>query len=206
MPERSKLSALLTGVMSAVQKAAVTAGQQNMHVLKHYFERDPHTQELRPITTRIQIGSGQVLEVPLICLLEPSGYVLDELQMDLSVRLQLDQVKKAVEDLEQSTIKKGSYSVELCPRDRQHDRRPTDVVDVRVKFKSSEPAEGLSRIIEDLNNTISPTRPKPTEPTEEQPLPDSAPIVLDDGQDLDPHDHTPETDSHTGLEDQDDQS
>ena len=156
--ERSKLSALLTGVMSAVQKAACTAGQQNLHVLDHYFSEDEETGKLTPLYTRIQIAPGRVMDIPLITLLEPSGYGLEELEMDLSVRLKLDEVKKAIHrTAKKNNVQKGSYSVELCPRGQTATRRPSDVVDVKVRFKSRDASEGLSRIIEDLNNTITAT-------------------------------------------------
>lgn len=163
MAERSKFSALLTGVMAAVQKAAVTAGQQNLHVLQHYFnENDDGTLEAK--YARVEIAPGQVMDIPLICLMEPSGYRLDELEMDLSVRMKLDAVKAAIHgSVEAGDIKKGSYSVELCPPSKEGGRRRSDVVDVRVKFKSTDPAEGLNRIIEDFNNTITPV-PKTSAP------------------------------------------
>lgn len=163
MAERSKLSALLTGVMSAVQKAATTAGQQNLYLLDQYFHADKDGNRL-PIYTRIETASGKVMDVPLICLINPAGYRLDELEMDLSIKLTLAEVKKAVHDyVSNNTMKKGSYAVELCPKDSKRNVRPDDVVDVKIKFKASETPEGLSRIIETLDNTIN-VVPKNTAP------------------------------------------
>lgn len=202
--ERSKFSALLTGVMNAVQKAASSAGAQNLHILDHYFKEDPDTEELIPVYTRIRVAPNQVMDVPLICLLEPSGYRLDELEMDLSVRLTLDQIKEQVHRNANNKIKRGSYSVELCPKGSCSNSRSSDVVDVRVKFKSTEAAEGLSRIIEDLNNTITPMAP------ENAPERDTLTIRLnkreasnaadtDDLPDFEPLPHEPDTDHQIGL-------
>ena len=59
-------------------------------------------------------------------------------------------------------MKKGSYHVELCPKGSQHDHRRSDVVDIKVTFKSDSPSEGLMKIIDDLTNTITPKK-RPTE-------------------------------------------
>lgn len=157
MAERSKFSALLTGVMSAVQKASTTAGQQNFYMLDHYFDRDESGQYV-PKTVRIMTAPGYYMDVPLITLIEPGGYKLDGLEMELSVRLSLDSIKKATHDSVGHSVNKGSYQVELCPKGHGDSRRSSDVVDVKITFKGDDPSEGLMKIIEDLNNTISTKR------------------------------------------------
>jgi len=153
--EKAKFSALLTGVMSAVQKASSTAGQQNLYILDQYFKKDADG-KLQPLYVRIEVAPGKVMDVPLITLMNPASYKLDELEMQLSIRLSLDSIKKATHDqLTNSSIRRASYSVEMCPRDSGGKRRPSDLVDVKVKFKASDPSEGLMRILEDLSNSIT---------------------------------------------------
>ncbi len=154
MTERSKLSALLAGVMSAVQKAATTAGQQNLYMLDHYFDKGEDG-TLTPRCVQLRVSEGQTLTVPLLTLINPSGYQLDELSMALSLRMSLADVKKATHESLDHEVSKGSYSVELCPKTNGASRRHTDVVDVVIKFKTCPTAEGLMRIIEDMNNTIT---------------------------------------------------
>jgi len=163
MAERSKLSALLTGVMSAVQKAATTAGQQNLYILDHYFVKQADGR-LTPRYARIEVAPGQVMDVPLLSLINPAGYQLEELSMALSLKMNLEEIKKATHESLDHEVKKGSYSVELCPKTPETGHRRSDVAEVTVKFKACSAAEGLMRIIEDLNTTIGVQRLPPAEP------------------------------------------
>lgn len=147
---RHKLSHLTRGIQDAVQDAQAVAGQQLIHVLKSFF--DPDGEQWVPKVVRLEVAPGQQMDVPLISLVTPRAYFLDEMTVDMAIRLLPDEVKRAVVE-GNSRAERGSYSFDMLPSGKQGD---SSCVRLTMKFGSQEPPEGIMRLIEDLTNTITP--------------------------------------------------
>jgi len=145
--ERAKLSALVRGIMSAVQSASDIAGQQHLDLLTNFFQ-PAEDGKLVPRVVRITLPNGQSMDVPLICLVNPSSYYLSEMSVELAVKLAPGELKAAVEKgVEAAGGTRQSYHVEMVNKEAK------DAVKVSMKFEAedNEP-EALSRLLEQLTN------------------------------------------------------
>jgi len=148
--QRAKLSALIRGLQDAVQDSTAVAGQHYMHVMHHFFHRDGN--KTVPNCVRIEVSPGHVMDLPLISLVRLPTYQLEEIDIDLSLKIVESEVKKAVMDLaDEDSPKRASYSVEMSPKGGNGSRR-SDHVNIKLKFKAHEPAEGYSRVLDSILN------------------------------------------------------
>lgn len=153
--DRARLSALFRGIMDAVQATTASAGQQYLHAFEHYFHVEGD--RMVPNCVRVELTPGVVVDIPVITLLRLPSYQLEELEVDLSLRLRKEEVKSAVRsEIRSNTAKKVSYSVEVCPRSSP-DGRTNDQVHLKMKFKATDTPESIERLIEKLNGTIQET-------------------------------------------------
>lgn len=156
---RAKLSALVRGIMSAVQSASDIAGQQHFDLIANYFDCDETSGRLIPKVIRLSLPNGQTMDVPLICLINPASYHLSEMTVDMSLRLSPGEVKAAIEKgVDEAGASRQSYHVEMS---HQGDK---GAVKISMKFSAdeSEP-EALSRLIEQLTNTYTTPTKTPDE-------------------------------------------
>lgn len=147
-----KLSHLTRGIQDAVQDAQAVAGQQLIHVLKAFF--DPDGEKWIPKVVRVEVSPDQWLDIPLITLVTPRAYFLDEMTVDMAIRLLPDGLKDACV-AGNSQAQRGSYKFEMVPSGRADEGS----VRMTMKFSSQVPPEGIMRLIEDLTNTITPFKP-----------------------------------------------
>jgi len=94
------------------------------------------------------------IEVPLISMIDPSTLGLEEMDVRMGVRLSRSEIKKHLHDAnKEKEVSRCSFNVSLTsskPGDRQ------DVIDVTMKFKKTEPAEGSARLVEEMNGLVHP--------------------------------------------------
>jgi hypothetical protein len=151
---RAKLSALVRGIMSAVQSASDIAGQQHLDLLTNFFHCADDGSVV-PRVVRIALPQGQSMDVPLICLVNPSSYYLSEMSVELAIKLSPGELKAAVEKgVETAGGSRQSYHVEMTNKEAK------DAVKVSMKFEAedTEP-EALTRLLESLTNGYAvPTR------------------------------------------------
>lgn len=144
--QQAKLSGLVRGIMSAVQSASDIAGQQHFDLFSNYFYEEDG--KLVPKVVRIALVDGKMIDVPLICLINPASYHLSKMEIEMSVRLRPGEIKSAVEKgVDNPGAQRQSYHVEMGHA------KSKDAVKILMTFTSddSEP-EALSRILEELQN------------------------------------------------------
>lgn len=148
------LSDVIRGLQFCVNSSAEIMEQHYLTALDKYI--DEKTQA--PLTRRLQIKDGYAIDVPLICLSDHHSLYLDELEVKLSVNLRDIALKETAAPVNGGekpfTIDRGSFSVELGGAAQDGDGN--SMMDVTMKFKATQPPEALARIIEKLDNAVTP--------------------------------------------------
>ncbi|MEH2934329.1 DUF2589 domain-containing protein [Acutalibacter sp. JLR.KK004] len=146
------LSDVIRGLQFCVNSSAEIMEQHHLATMDKYI--DPKTQA--PLAKRFVIRDGYAIDVPLICLSDHHTLYLDEMDVKLSVRLKDINIKETTAPLNgdgsKFSIDRGSFLVELAGAVPDEDA----AVDVNLKFKSTPPPEALARIVEKLDNAITP--------------------------------------------------
>lgn len=153
MHEQAKLSGLVRGIMSAVQSASDIAGQQHFDLISNYFD-ESNDGTLIPKIIRIKLDDNKSLDVPLICMVNPSSYQMSKMQIDMYVKLKPGEAKAAIE----KGVDEGRASRNSCLVEFGHSNSKNSVkLKMCFKCNKSEP-ESIARMIEELqNNYVTPT-------------------------------------------------
>lgn len=148
------LSDVIRGLQFCVNSSAEMMEQHYLSSMDKYIDGKTHA----PLTRTFQIKDGYAIDVPLICLSDHPSLYLDEMEVKLNVNLRDMELKETELPFNGGgkpfSVDRGSFSVELGSVAQDNEGNPT--MDVTMKFKSTQPPEALSRIIEKLNDTITP--------------------------------------------------
>lgn len=151
--EGQTLSDIIRGIAHAASAANEIQDQQFIKQIGHYFHREEDG-TLVPKIVRAKVDDNTFIEVPLLSMIDPSTLGLEEMEVRMGVRLSRTDIKKRIHDADENVeVSRSSFSVSLTsaqPGKRQ------DVIDVTMKFKKIDPAEGSSRLVEEMNGTIQP--------------------------------------------------
>ena len=159
----------LSDIIRGIAHAAAAADEiQDRHFMKHlnrYFTQEADGSFTAKYARIRMPGDTHYVDVPLISLMDPGTLHLGEMEVRMGVRMSKTEVKQAVDQAGRSLgVSRSSFHVEFTgakPGERQ------DVMDITMKFKRPENnLEGVTRVIEDLNQTIT---PKPLTPETEPP-------------------------------------
>ncbi len=157
------------GVVSDIQTLSdITRGMQyavntTQEVLEHHYQKmlDRYFDASgNPVTTTFNIAQGRVVEAPLITLISPASLALEEMTVEMSIRVNNSSVKEMnkehVENTHSSSFQttRSSFQVSLAPPAEQG--RSEDVIDIIMKFKKGDTPEGVSRIIDEFTSQILP--------------------------------------------------
>jgi len=152
------LADIARGMQHAVNSTQELTEQHYARIVERYFNEDGTA-----ITKRITLphNAGE-MEVPVIALMPPSGLMLKEAEVEMSVRIDATAVKSAAPTDEETEHTRTSFAVSLGPR--SHDRPPSEggtkggasSIDIKMKFVAGDPPEGIARIIEAFANTMIP--------------------------------------------------
>ena len=173
--EEQTLSDIVRGISHAVTSVSDVQDNRFVSSLKMYFDVGDDG-IFYPKMVLFDNG-GNKLQVPLISLINPSSLRMDEIKVRVGVRLSASKVKKVLD----SDSTRSSFSVALTgckPGSRK------DVIDVTMTFKNTDPSEGISRIIEEINQKIGYMSPNPSpEPDKDQVLDDKENFIITDDPD-----------------------
>lgn len=109
----------------------------------------------------IQLDRDYRLDVPLIALLNPPSLALDEMQVQMSVRIDDVSIKTfPPPDGAGGVMSRSSFTVTMAPMTSTTSGtggRPTNIMDITMKFKSGDRPEGVTRIINEFTARMLPT-------------------------------------------------
>lgn len=150
---RLNIDELIGGLLEAAMVAKRLAERQHINNLSNYFDDDGNAK-----TTTFKVGNRDV-EVPLYILADHSSIGLDELDVEFDARL-------IVGDHTPSTIKKDLFGLlKRKSTDDVHHIRSIEVdsgknentngmAKIKIKFKSDEKPEMVSRLIDSYIQNI----------------------------------------------------
>ena len=145
---------LISGLLEASIVAQRVSEQQHIINLNNYFNPNG-----TPKTTSINVGS-KVLEVPLFTLANLSSININELDIEFDAKIVVGTHKP-------SNIKKMLWGLFKHDEDAKHNIKSIDVdsggvntAKIKVKFKSCDKPEMISRIVDMYIQKIAPTDPQ----------------------------------------------
>ena len=148
------LSDIARGMQHAVNSTQEMAEQHFGRMIERYFNDDG-----TPITKKFVLPDEHYMEVPLIALVPPSGLILKEMFIQMAIRVDNMQVKKAGPHDEDHHLTRSSFSVSFSPRKGQGSSGKSNVIDVEMKFVAGEAPEGVQRVLEAYSNTMMVPKP-----------------------------------------------
>lgn len=148
------LSDLVRGLQHSVNTAMEMIETRNIELLGRYFSLKGD-----PITRRLNINEQTAVDVPLISIVNPSTINIKEVEMDFSVQIVSSELRCkqsqagfwAGEDSAyfDNRLKRSNLEISF---DGKND---TSRMQVHIKFESKPIPEGLSRIIDEYDKTIT---------------------------------------------------
>lgn len=164
---QQKLTDLTRGMYHAVSTTNALVAQHFEMLMERYFEkRSDDTYKAK--TVKIALDDGRFIMVPLISLITPKGFFMEMMRIEMSVQMDKAEVKRISNDTDffgskaDEKLERTSFTINLAPRDKpEAKRRPTDIVDIVMEFKSFDPPEGLMRVIDQYTKMVDsiPVRP-----------------------------------------------
>lgn len=157
------LSDIARGMQHAVNTTQEMVARHSLQQLERYFEADGS-----PVMVSLKTGPDKVIDVPLVTLIDQSTLVLDEMQVELSLRITDTSTKTAVveqiptADESPFSLDRSSFKVEFAPP-RQEARDQDGLIDIVMKFKAGDPPEGVARVVDAFNNRIASRQASPPE-------------------------------------------
>lgn len=148
------LSDLIRGLQHSVNAAMEMIETRNIELLGRYF-----TEDGVPLRKRIWVDKKSAVDVPLISIVNPSTVNIKEVEMDFYVNvLDVDLKQKEA----QAGFKKGDEDINFDNRLRRSKlevsfdgKNNQSRMHVKIKFEAAPIPEGLSRIVDEYNKTIS---------------------------------------------------
>ena len=151
---RESLAALTRGIHHAASSTHAMLANQYMHMMMQFF--DEKEGKLFAKMTYIQLDDKHWIPVPLISLVAPKGLALERMKVELSVRIEAQELKMATIDHDGSTADRLSLKVAMSPRTKESAKRRSDIVDIELVFNAGDPPESIMRIIDSFANLIDP--------------------------------------------------
>jgi hypothetical protein len=121
--------------------------RQHINALRNYFNEDG-----TPMTKTFKIGEKELV-VPLYILADHSSMGLDELDIEFEARLVFGDNQNEVSDLKKSLLglfkKKGyKHNIKGIEVDSGKNTNNSGMAKIKVKFKSDDKPEAVSRLID----------------------------------------------------------
>lgn len=141
---------IIRGMQYAVNTAHEMLERHHITLLNKYFDC-----EGRPEKKELWLNTEQKIEVPIITLINQGALSIDEMEICFKSKIDGITVKSAPatgtgKDIE---IDRTTFEMNFTPSERDG-----NVVDVRIKFKSIQPPEGVSRIVDEYNKILEPVK------------------------------------------------
>jgi hypothetical protein len=144
---RLNIEELVGGLLEAAMVSQSMSERQHINALRNYFNEDG-----TPMTKTFKIGEKELV-VPLYILADHSSIGLDELDIEFEARLIFGDDETEVSDLKKSLLglfkKKGyEHNIKGIEVDSGKNTNNSGMAKIKVKFKSDEKPEAVSRLID----------------------------------------------------------
>lgn len=155
MAEKMAFDDLIESIQNAFIRVNAMSEEQHLNKLAEYFEDDgtPKTFDMQyPYFDENGIPAYRVVSIPQICLVPISSLKLDEIEIDFKMALcgevPLEEVE--TEEPEQGSLFKRKFGAKPIlghmPQERTMKNKDDNYANIKLKFSSQDPPEGLMRI------------------------------------------------------------
>ena len=156
---------IIRGIQYCVNSSLEIVEQHYATFLKNFIGDDG-----KIITRQIYINDDYVMDLPDICLAAHNSLALDEMEVKMNLNIKSMDKKKAYRIFDENTkvkrrgktesakaeefeVSRSSFDVELGSP--SVDKDGSTRMEITMKFKAGDPPEAVSRLIDQLNNTIA---------------------------------------------------
>lgn len=153
-PSSHTLPDFVRGIQHAVNMATLMYEQNAEAFLDRHLKDDgsPNVQVVKIP------NSKYVLVVPTMAASRPPDMILDEMEVKMCVRIDKTETKPG-HPAGDKDVTRASFHCSLASGDQKV--KGSNEIDLVMKFKRGDPPEGVSRIIENFVNSITPREPDP---------------------------------------------
>ena len=139
---------IIRGMQYAVNTAHEMLERYHITLLNKYFD-----DKGRPEKKEIWLNGERKIEVPIITLINQGSLSIDEMEICFKAKIDGVAVKsvRAPETGKDIEIDRTAFAMNFTPSTRDG-----NTVDVRIRFKSTQPPEGMSRIVDEYNKILEP--------------------------------------------------
>lgn len=154
---------VIRGFQHAVERAQTVAEQHSIGILDRFFteEKDEETgiTKQRPKMITFEIQRDNWMHVPLITLVDPNSLRLDEMEIEMAMRIKKQEIKSAHsrENCNKDDTTRASWEVEFTAMKETNGDGKQSAIFVKMKFKApKDQNEGLLRIIDEYRKSVNP--------------------------------------------------
>ena len=141
------LTDIARGIQYTVNAAQNLVEKFYIGLLDRYFDDDRN-----PITMSLNVSEDASVDVPLITLVTPTGLELDELEVDMRLRVDGVSTKKVITK-SGDEVDRASFDISFSGANKNGIRNP-NFIEMRMKFKNTDAPEGIQRIIESFSSNV----------------------------------------------------
>ena len=157
----SDLCDITRGLQEAAAATNNLIAQQYIKLFDQFFDFDADElgTPMKAKMVEVALNDHHCMKIPLIALVAPRGLALENMQVDLSVKIQSTELACASHALENGSVQSERFYVTVGADKRQGEQRDPNEVQISMQFKAIEPPEAINRLLEEYTNLISPYRP-----------------------------------------------
>ncbi|MCP4545020.1 MAG: DUF2589 domain-containing protein [bacterium] len=152
-----KLTDITRGMHHAASTTSAMISQQYMEMLNQFFDYDDDG-HLHAKMVSVEVSNGHYIRVPLVALAAPKGIALEGMKIRMALRIDETESVKGTHEDDNSEATRGSFKVSVAPSSERSRKRKSDIVDIEMEFKATDPPEGVMRLIDSYTNMIMPER------------------------------------------------
>ena len=156
-PKQIDLAEILKGLQAAVVSAEEMLQLKQMESFRKFWTQDGNA-VYRPITKKLQLGD-RIVEVPLITLVHHNSLALDTVEFKFKAKVTDAQSRKVPTDFlytpQLNSKQPPSASHHVMQLELENIKTDEDsIMEIKITFKGQEPAESLSRLLNDFDKRI----------------------------------------------------
>lgn len=148
------LSDVVRGIQYCVNSCIEIAERHYLNTIQKFVTEKDEIE-----TKRIYLDKTHYMDIPLICLTDHNALEVDQMKVKMKVNIRDMDLKQTIiepeggrEDNGDSfALSRTSMLVDICNVSKEDDNTN---MEIEMTFKSSNPPESLSRMLETLNNNL----------------------------------------------------
>ncbi|CAM4046780.1 hypothetical protein VA7868_04564 [Vibrio aerogenes CECT 7868] len=123
----------------------------------------------KPKVIELQVDEHNVIQFPLIAVTNGKSLFVDEMEIDFSVKVTGIDASEALESMAAAIVNPESeqadpasrFTVAISAASHSNMKRPKDIMDFKVKFKSQDAPEIIMKVVDQFNNMLHPREIEP---------------------------------------------